>query len=74
MFWRTKVKYTAPEPEKEREPVELFASDDLITRAEKITKIFVRGAIGSYIIDVYRILQCYEKLDREAMQEKDASP
>ena len=47
------------------------AEDDLMTRAEKIVHVLgYRGAIGGFVINVYRVLQAYEKADREKAAQK----
>ena len=46
--------------------VQINSNDDLMTRAEKIVKIVgYTGAVSGIVIDVYRLLQKYEKLDKE---------
>jgi hypothetical protein len=57
----------APAKKKEPDTITLYASDDLMTRAEKIVwMVGYRGAIGGYVLDMYRLLQTYERLDRES--------
>ena len=52
---------------KEPESIMLYAGDDLMTRAEKIVHLLgYRGAVGGFVLEVYRMLQTYERLDREA--------
>ena len=44
----------------------LYKKDDLVTRAEKIVDMWgLKGAVGGYVINVYRILQKYTELDKE---------
>ena len=46
--------------------VTVSADDDLMTRAEKIVHVCgFRGAAGGFAVDVFRVLQAYEKADRE---------
>ena len=46
--------------------VAVYASDDLMTRAEKIVHVLgSRGAVGGFAIDVFRVLQEYERADSE---------
>jgi hypothetical protein len=91
MFWRQKPSITAEsvapktEPPRDESP-ELFASDDLMTRAENIAWLFSRARGGrsysSYLydpagaaLDIYRVLQTYERLDAEAeIREAPAGP
>ena len=48
----------------------LRTSDDLMTRAEKIVHVLgYRGAVGGFVINVYRVLQKYEELDRTKAQQ-----
>ena len=50
------------------------ANDDLMTRAEKIVWLLgFRGAIGGHAVDVFRLLQAYEKLDRDKAAAKTES-
>lgn len=50
------------------------AGDDLMTRAEKIVWLLgFRGATGGHALDVFRLLQAYEKLDREKAVAKNAT-
>lgn len=52
----------------------LHASDDLMTRAQNIVHILgYRGAVGNFVVDVYRVLQRYEALDRETVKTKNES-
>ena len=56
------------EPEKPIEPetITLYAKDDLITRAENVVYLLgYRGAVGNYVIEIYRLLQKYEELDKK---------
>ena len=47
--------------------------DDLMTRAEKIVHVMgYRGAVGDFVLTVYRVLHAYEKADREAAQKQEA--
>ena len=40
------------------------AKDDLLTRAEKIVRMMgFEGAVGGYVINIYRLLQAYEQAD-----------
>lgn len=67
MFGRKKIAAVPAQiPEEDRSQT-LYAADDLMTRAEKLVWMMGwRGSgIGGRIIDVYRFLQVYEKLDRE---------
>ncbi len=51
----------------EEDRVFVYADDDLMTRAEKIVHLMgVRGAVGGYAVNVFRLLQAYEKADQEA--------
>jgi hypothetical protein len=46
--------------------VNVYAEDDLMTRAQKIVHLLgFRGATGGFAVDVFRLLQAYEKADRE---------
>ena len=46
-----------------------FASDDLMTRAEKIVHLMgYRGAVAGFAVNVFRLLQEYERLDTERQQ------
>lgn len=46
--------------------ITVSADDDLMTRAEKIVHVMgMRGAVGGFVINVYRVLQAYEREDRE---------
>lgn len=57
--------------EKDDGSVTIHASDDLMTRAEKIVHVLgYRGAVGGFVINVYRVLQAYEKADAEASKTK----
>ena len=43
---------------------EVWASDDLMTRAEKIVRVTGNvGAVGGMVINVYRLLQAYQEAD-----------
>lgn len=43
----------------------LYASDDLVQRAENIVYLLgYRGAIGGYVLDVHNLLRTYAELDR----------
>ena len=50
------------------------AADDLMTRAEKVVWLLgFRGATGGHAVDVFRLLQAYEKLDRDKAAAKTES-
>ncbi len=56
----------APAKEKEDNLIHLYSNDKLIDRAEKIVKALgYGGAIGEFTMTVYRVLEIYERLDRE---------
>ena len=58
-------------PPREPDPVMLSAADDLVTRAEKVVAILgYRGAVGGFVLDVYRVLKGYEELDAQAAQQR----
>lgn len=52
--------------------VNVYADDDLMTRAQKIVHLLgFRGATGGHAVDVFRLLQAYEKADRDAAQQQE---
>jgi hypothetical protein len=56
----------AKDKKKEPETIMLNSGDDLMSRAEKIVRVMgFRGAVGGYTLDIYRMLQKYEKLDND---------
>ena len=56
----------------ESNEINISADDDLMTRAENIVRLFgYRGAVGNFVLDLYRLLQAYEKLDAAANQDKE---
>ena len=61
--------------DEDRNTVTVYASDDLMTRAEKIVHIMgYRGATAGFAINIYRLLQAYEKADAEERSKLGASP
>lgn len=69
MFFLNKKPAVAGETETSAEPEGMllaYNTDDLMTRAEKIVyAVGYRGAVGNYVIAVYRVLQAYEKVDSQ---------
>jgi len=67
MFGLSRKKAETPAPKKGERSLTLYAADDLLTRAENIVRFMgYSGEIGGIVLDMYRFLQLYEKLDAEA--------
>lgn len=70
-MWPFRKKIDAPPaPKREPDRLELFASDDLLKRAENIVYfVGYRGAVGGFVLEVYRLLKAYEALDQKSQKQ-----